>query len=205
MHRADRLGILGGTFNPVHIGHLIMAQNALEQFELSRVLFVPSNRPPHKQPPMLADAHHRVAMLELALEDELLFDVCDIEIDRGGVSYTIDTIRHLKRLNPWAEFCFIIGSDTLTELHAWRDTYKILQLTTFITLGRPGAELSSLKADDLKLKDPWPARLLENVATGRLLEVSSSDIRHRVAEGLSIRHLVPTPVEMYIAEHSLYG
>lgn len=205
MHPHERLGILGGTFNPVHVGHLIMAQNALELFDLSRVLFIPSNIPPHKTNSMLPGVEHRLAMLESALEDELLFDVCDLEIDRGGTSYTVDTLRHLKRVNPGADLYFIIGSDTLTELHSWRNIYTALSLATFVTLSRPGSELATLKSEDLKLDDPWPARLLENVATGRLLDISSSDIRHRVAEGLSVRYLVPPGVEMYIAEHKIYG
>ena len=154
---------------------------------------------------MLAGTEHRMAMLESALEDELLFDVCDLEVDRGGTSYTIDTLRHLRRINPWAELCFIIGSDTLPELHTWRNIETVLSLATFVTLSRPGSELSKFTGDSLNLPEPWPERLLENVATGRLLDISSSDIRHRVAEGLSIRYLVPLGVEMYIAEHGLYG
>ncbi|MDP6522756.1 MAG: nicotinate-nucleotide adenylyltransferase [Kiritimatiellia bacterium] len=199
-----RLGILGGTFNPVHIGHLILAQNAMEIFDLAKVLFVPCDNPPHKGRSMLLEPRHRLAMLEHALEGELRFDVCDVEIERGGISYTVDTLTELEQRYPDTSLHFIVGTDTLTELHTWKDIYRILDMCTFVSLCRPGADVSRISRESLHLDPPWPDRLLANVATGRLIDVSSSDIRYRVAEGLSIRYLVPDAVEMYIAEHGLY-
>jgi nicotinate-nucleotide adenylyltransferase len=200
----ERLGVLGGSFNPVHLGHLIMAQSALEAFELSRVLLVPCNQPPHKEAARVADSAHRLAMLEHALEGEWRFEVCDIEIQRGGISYTVDTLRALRQRHPESDLYFIIGSDSLRELHQWKDIYTILELCTIVTLCRPGATVDPLSPADLQLRPPHPERLLQNVAVGRMVDISSTDIRYRVAEGMSIRYLVPTGVEMYIAEHSLY-
>lgn len=203
--RQRRLGILGGTFNPIHTGHLILAQNAIEVFDLSQVLFVPCASPPHKDTSALAPAAHRLAMVTEAIEGNLMFEVSDVEIQRGGVSYAIDTVSALLDRYADTELCFIIGSDTLTELHLWRHIHSLLTLCRFVTLARPGYDLAAIRPADLHLDPPWPERLLENAQGSRLIDISSSDIRHRVAEGLSIRYLVPEAVEMYIAEHGLYA
>jgi nicotinate-nucleotide adenylyltransferase len=200
----NRIGILGGTFNPVHLGHMILAQNALETFDLSKVFFIPSAKPPHKRTAVLAGTEHRMAMLEAAVEDDLSFEVSDIEIKRGGPSYSIDTIRELKKLYPPAEFYFIIGADSLLELHMWKDINDLLKLCNFVTFGRPGVNTAQIQPKDLHLNPPWPEKLLKNVVTSRSIDISSSDIRHRVAEDMSIRYLVPRTVEMYIIEHHLY-
>ena len=199
-----RLGVLGGTFNPVHLGHLIMAKDAVEHFDLSKVLFMPCAQPPHKLPSVLAPAHHRLAMLEAAIEGDLNFEVSDIEIQRGGVSYTIDTMRALAEENPGVELCFIIGSDSLSELHLWKDIALLLKLCRIVTIVRPGTDLVALRKLDLKLPAPWQERLLADARGGHLIDISSTDIRYRVAEGMCIRYLVSPAVDMYITEHSLY-
>ena len=199
-----RIGILGGSFNPVHIGHLLLAQNALENFELDKVLFMPCHIQPLKDPLMLASPEHRVAMIEQAVIDNIQFELLDIEIARGGTSYAIDSVKKIRQLFPGAELFFIIGGDTLNELHQWREIYELLKLCRFVTLSRPGQDVSDFTAEKLNLDPPWPAVILDSVAHGRLIDISSSDIRHRVAEGMSIRYLVPSLVEMYIAEHNLY-
>lgn len=204
LRHPPRLGIFGGTFNPVHLGHLIMAQDAIEAFDLGRVVFVPCATPPHKPGVALAPAAHRLAMLESAIEGDLRLEVSDLEIQRGGTSYTIDTLRALATENPGVELVFIIGADSLVELHLWRSIDELLGLCRVVTIARPGVNLEALKAADLKLGAPWPEKLLADVRTGHLVNVSSTDIRYRVAEGMSIRYLVPPGVEMYIAEHSLY-
>jgi len=201
----NRIGILGGTFNPVHTGHLVLAQNALEAFDLGKVLFVPCFQPPHKEGPELASAEHRKAMLEAALEDDLRFEVCDIEIQRGGRSYSVDTIRKLKELYPESELIFIIGADSLPELHLWKNIHDLLELCKVVTFCRPGTDISRINPKDIRLNPPWPEYLLKNIVSGRLMDISSSDIRHRIAEGMSIRYLVPQSVEVYIAEHNLYA
>jgi nicotinate-nucleotide adenylyltransferase len=199
-----RLGVFGGTFNPVHLGHMIMAQDAMEAFDLSRVMFVPCACPPHKSDAGLAPAAHRLAMLEAAIEGDLRFEVSDLELQRGGISYTIDTLRAVAADHPGVELYFIIGADSLVELHLWREIEALLGLCRIVTIARPGVNLDALQAKDIKLRDPWPGQIQAAIRIGHLMNVSSTDIRYRVAEGMSIRYLVPPGVDMYIAEHSLY-
>ncbi len=204
MDQPQRIGILGGSFNPVHLGHLIMARDAIELFDLTRVIFIPCFTPPHKKYSLPIDAKHRVAMLENAVEDDLCIEISNIEIERGGISYAIDTISALRKQAPDAEFCFIIGTDTLLELHTWKEVYALLEICTFITINRPGFNAVLIKPEDLNLNAPWPDRLLQNLTTGHGIDISSSDVRYRIAEGMNIRYLVPDAVAMYIAEHNLY-
>jgi nicotinate-nucleotide adenylyltransferase len=198
------IGVFGGTFNPVHTGHLVMAQDALERFELDTVLFVPSRRPPHKDADELAPARHRVAMLDLAVAEDPRFEVSPVEIERDGLSYTVDTVQLLRRQNPGSDLSFIIGSDTLPELHSWKDIRRLLDLCEVVTVARPRFDLESMSHEELRLDPELSARLLTRVAVGHRVDISSSDIRMRIAEGMSIRYLVPPGVEMYITEHKLY-
>ena len=199
-----RIGIFGGTFNPVHTGHMIMAQDALEVFDLSKILFVPCYLPPHKKVSRLVTAAHRAAMLEKVVEDNPDFDICDVEIRRGGTNYSIDTIRHLLTLYPEHDLYFIIGSDSLMELNQWRDINELLKLCYFVTFVRPGFDPRKVSAKTLKLKTGFRRDLMKNLVALHQIDISSSDIRHRIAEGLSIRYLVPNAVEIYITEHNLY-
>jgi nicotinate-nucleotide adenylyltransferase len=203
--RHGRIGILGGTFNPVHLGHLILAQEAAETHGLAAVLFVPCAAPPHKETAGLTPAEHRKAMLEAAVADNDAFEVCDLELRRGGPSYSVDTVRELRRLHPGAALHFIIGADTLPELPSWRSIYELLELCRFVAFGRPGAGEAAPGPAAIRLRPPWPERLLGDFTPGRTVDISSSDIRRRVAEGRSIRYLVPEAVEQYIARHRLYG
>ena len=184
---------------------MILAQDALEAFDLATVLFVPCDHAPHKPVASLVSVAHRAAMLEAALTDSLTFAVCDLEIRRGGTTYSIDTVRALAKRYPEAELVFIIGSDTLPELHLWKNARELLRLCRFVTLARPGFDLKTMTEKNLNLEPDLAQALLTNVAIGHQVDISASDIRYRVAEGMSIRHLVPDAVDMYIAEHGLYS
>jgi len=199
-----RVGILGGSFNPLHNGHLILAQDALEKFELDQVLFVPCYVPVHKDPNDLLPFDHRYAMLESVVETDLQFDLSPIERDRGGASYAIDTVTELQARQPGVEYSFIIGADSLCELHTWCRIYDMLQQCRILVMCRPGFCCSESLRASIQLNEPWPDRLLENLARAHEVEISSTDIRMRVAEGMRISYLVPPSVEMYIAEHNLY-
>ncbi len=201
----QNIGILGGTFNPIHIGHLILAQSAAEDYELNRVIFIPCASPPHKPAPDLIEGRHRLAMVRSAIASNPCFDVSDVELERGGVSYAVDTLHALGKANPGARFFFIIGSDMLPQLHEWRNIDQLLETCRFITFARPGYDPRSVSKEDLKLPEPWPERLMEDVTVSRQFDASSTDIRYRLAEGLSIQYLVPPEVEMYINEHNLYS
>lgn len=188
----------------MHLGHLIMAQDALEVFDLSRILFVPCYLPPHKDASRLVTAAHRAAMLGKAIEDNPDFEICDVEIRRGGTNYSIDTVRHLRDLYPGHDLFFIIGSDSLMELNQWKDIRELLKLCRFITFIRPGFDPRKSSAKTLKLAAGSRRDLIKHMVNVHQIDISSTDIRHRAAEGLNIRYLVPGAVEIYIAEHNLY-
>jgi nicotinate-nucleotide adenylyltransferase len=199
-----RVGILGGSFDPVHIGHLIIAQDALERLELTEVVFVPAYIPPHKQHLDRVDSNHRFSMLQLATETDMRFTVSDVELRRGGLSYTFDTIQDMATTDPKAEHVLIVGSDTLVDMHTWHRIDELLEMCSIATFLRPGlsslAEIEERINFDVSRKEELTSRIIES----HLVEVSSTEIRMRVAEGLSIRYLVPNEVEMYIYEHGLY-
>ena len=188
-----RLGIFGGTFNPIHLGHLIIAESAAEALQLDRVVFIPCAQPPHKSPRLLATAPHRLRMAKLAIQGNPRFTCSDIEIRRGGPSYSVETMRHLRTAMPKAQFYFIIGSDSLRELHTWREAEALAELCQFISVTRPGEAISRCR---LKVK----VHRLE----GHPVAIASSEIRSRLALGKSVRYLVPDAVRRYIERHRLY-
>lgn len=199
---AEKIGILGGSFNPPHLGHLGMARTALEVRGLDRVLFIPAAVPPHKtNHGAMASAEQRLAMTRLAVEGEARFEICDDEIRRGGISYTVDTLRRLHAAHPGAAFFLIVGADTLRELPTWRAIETILGLCTVLTIARPNYESAAMRP---VLPAPWPEKLLSNVVVGKPLDISSSDVRARISRGESIAHLVPAAVARYIAAEKIY-
>jgi nicotinate-nucleotide adenylyltransferase len=202
--RPVKVGLLGGTFNPVHLAHLVVAQDALEQFGLDQIWFVPCARPPHKGEGHLAPVTDRLAMLKLALQGNPWASVCDSELKRGGVSYTVETVRDLKRLHPGVEFHFVLGTDSLAELHQWREIGALLDICSFIAIGRPGWDPETLDVKSLCLPPPWPGRLKANIRTGHMIGISSTEIRDRAAHGRSLRYLVPDAVAEYMTQKALY-
>jgi nicotinate-nucleotide adenylyltransferase len=200
-----RVGLFGGSFNPVHTGHLVVAQDAAEAFDLDRVVFVPCGNPPHKPSGELAAGEHRAAMIEAAIEGDPRFALSRCELERPGMTYTIDTVRAMRAARPDDSLHFLIGADTLTELHSWKEIGALLGLCEFLTLVRPGFDPARIDPASFGLPGPWPARLLGRTARVHEIGISSRDIRMRLAEGLGIRYLVPDCVERYIGEHHLYG
>jgi nicotinate-nucleotide adenylyltransferase len=202
--KPERIGVFGGSFDPVHMGHLTIAQDAVEQLELNRLIFVPAAVPPHKQGKTLVEGRHRFEMLQLATETNLSFEVSDMELQRGGVSYTFDTMKQIQFEYPDAELFFIVGLDSLVELHLWRNIEQLLEVCTVVPFARGGEDPARV-AEQIQLSNVWKTKLLERLIRIHEIEISASEIRMRLAEGLSIRYLVPPEVEMYIAEHHLYG
>jgi nicotinate-nucleotide adenylyltransferase len=191
-----KIGILGGTFNPVHNAHLLIAEIAAGKLKLDTVLFIPSASPPHKKPDRLADAKHRLRMLELAISGNPKFQASDIELKRGGKSYSVDTLSALQSQHPDADFYFIIGSDSYRELHLWREIDRLAELCAFAVLVRPG-----FRPENPHLKGK---KITAHMIEGRVSDISSSEIRHRIARGQSIRGLVPDAVLDYIEAQKLY-
>lgn len=207
------LGVLGGTFNPIHRAHLRLAEVALAELFLSRVLFVPAGDPPLKNEDV-APAHDRLAMLRLALAGRRDFDVLDVELSRPGPSYTVDTLAFLRERHPGEALWFIIGADALAQLDQWREPERLFELASFAAARRPGSPL--------ELGELLPARLARAFrrvdaglwlhASGNALRalafepmaVSSTEIRARVARGESIEAWVAPQVAAYIAERKLY-
>ena len=181
-----QIGLFGGTFDPVHAGHLIIAQSVLEELGLDTVLFIPSAHPPHKQSDIMFSPEERFSMLARAIQGNPRFRVSDIEMNRQGPSYTIDTIREIKStLSADTALSFIIGRDNLFEISAWKEPFAIIGECRIIVADRP-----------VGAADPIPDWLADNIALVRvpLIEISSSDIRARIRTGRSIRYLVPDAV-----------
>ncbi len=190
-----RLGILGGTFNPVHCGHLINAEMIRSDFGLETVVFVPAQRPVHKELIGNVSGEDRFKMIRLALEDQAGYDVSRIEIDRKGPSYTITTIQAFSELYPRADLHLIIGMDMLNEIDSWREADLLLRSVTLIVMRRPGAE----RHPEMDL-GPYRVRYAGNP----LVDISSTFIRERIRSGKSVRFLLPERVIDYINAKGLY-
>lgn len=198
-----RIGVMGGTFDPIHYGHLVTAEAARKEFGLERVVFLPSGIPPHKDPKAVTGAEHRYMMTVLATLSNPHFDVSRVDIDREGVTYTVDSLKILKQLfGESTELYFITGADAILEIVSWKNSDQLLKLAHFIGATRPGFSLQSVP----KLTQEWLASHPERVHLIKVpaLAISSTDIRERVRAGDSIRYLVPEPVEHYIRRHNLY-
>jgi len=191
----QRLGVLGGTFNPITIAHLIIAEQVSEVRRLDKVLFIPARVPPHKAGSDVAPAADRYRMTILATRSNPRFEVSRIELDRPGKSFTKDTLRELLDMYPGTDLFYIIGSDAVAELSTWREPELVLKLARFLVVERPGHDMSLLEERYKKSVDIVPV-------VG--LDISSSDIRERVRQGRSIKYLVPAKVEEYIREKGLY-
>ena len=196
------VGILGGTFDPVHNGHLILADAAKEQLNLSVILFIPAGQPWLKTERIITPAEHRLQMLRLALEEKPDFRISEIEIERSGPSYSVDTINALKqRLDVKDELFFILGQDSLMQLPQWHEAPELIKLCYLVAAPRPGVKKPDLKALEAEIPGITQRVMLMKEPK---VDISATDIRERVAKGLSVRHLVPEAVNHYIKEHKLY-
>lgn len=196
-----RLGVFGGTFDPIHVGHLAATEDAAWNLRLDRVLFVPNRQPPHKQSGQVSRVEDRVAMLELAVADNPRFEVSYLELDRPGPSYTLDTLRELRRRLPDEEISFMVGCDAISQLHTWHEPDLLLDEFGLVVLERPtGAAVDWDRAEQRFPRIRTQVRVID-VAE---LEISGNDIRRRVVEGRPIRYYVVPAVERYIVEHGLY-
>jgi len=192
------IGIMGGTFDPLHLGHLLVAEQAREQMTLDEVWFMPSNQPPHKENPPKAGSLHRLEMVRRAIADHPKFRLCELEFERGGTSYSIDTAYLLKERYPNDQFYWIIGADMVQYLPKWYKIKEMIEMVSFIGLGRPGYEYSQLDLPD------WLSNSLTMIPMVQF-DISSTEIRDRISSGHSVRYMLPDPVLTYIRGNQLYG
>jgi len=190
-----KIGVFGGSFDPIHIGHLAIAQEARWQFGLDVVLFMVTAHPPHKKEPE-APVEHRLRMVESAIENEPYFEPSRIEIERGGDSYTAETLRQLRRIYPQASLYLIVGSDSAIDFSTWKNPEEVIEMANVVIASRPGFDLSRMEP---RLKGK------AEISRFPALELSSTTIRERLRSGRPIRFLVPEVVERYICEHGLYS
>lgn len=197
----ERVGLFGGTFDPPHVGHLILASEAKSQLDLTRILWTVTPDPPHKQDQSITALEHRLAMVKLAIEDDPSFELSEIELNRPGPHYTIDTIKILAKQNPEAEIVPIIGGDSLNDLPTWHQPQEILYAAHWVGVMRRPGEKTNLEALEREL--PGVSSKVHYV-DAPLLEIASREIRERAATGKPFRYYLPESVYEYIEKHHLY-
>jgi nicotinate-nucleotide adenylyltransferase len=196
-----RLGILGGTFNPPHLGHLVCAQEAYIHLRLHRVMLIPACIPPHKPVEDEPGVEHRLELCRLAVDGDDRFAVSDVEVIRTGSSYTVDTLEELTSRAPDSDLFLILGGDIAAGLREWRDPERVLSLATLAVADRPGTSRASIDEALSELSGGERAEFFPMPT----IEISSTTIRERVRAGQPIKYIVPDPVAVYIGEHGLYG
>lgn len=197
-----KIGIIGGTFNPIHFGHLILSEYIREEMDLDKIIFIPTRIPPHKSSTNIPSGAIRMEMLSLAIKSNNNFSVSSIELDREGTSYTIDTIIELNKNYPDDEFYLIIGEDSLFQLHTWERFNQLIKESNFIVADRISSEDIQVENRIQELNHRYNGNIVK--ANSPLIEISSTMIRDRVNGGLSIKYLVPEEVENYILNKGLY-
>ncbi len=199
-----QIGIFGGTFDPVHYGHLILAEQGREQGRLDEVWFIPAPRPPQKAVQEITRFEQRVEMLALAIAGHRIFRIDELEKERSGPSYTVDTLAELHHRHPGHEFFLLVGSDTLLDLPHWYEPQRVVRLASLLVMRRPNNEVLPLEELRARLHLPSPALLRLEVVETPLIDIASRDLRRRAAAGRSLRYFLPRAVEMYIQEKKLY-
>lgn len=216
--KKERAGLFGGTFDPVHLGHLRAAEEVREQLSLDMVYFIPAAVPPHKDPSHTTPPRERLDMLRLAVGDNPRFGICDYELKKSTASYTVETLRHLKGLNPDSDYYFIVGNELFGEIETWKEWRELFRLSNFAVIARPGysganeAKLPlALQNDFSYYKENDNVKFYRDNNSGLIafsrikgLEISSTEIRRCVNSGRSIKYLVPASVEEYILRNNIY-
>lgn len=214
----EKIGLFGGTFNPIHLGHLRAAEVVQTTFLLDKVLFIPSFIPPHKESKQIVSPGHRFKMVELAVENSVSFFASSIEIEEKGTSYSILTLQKISKIFPEAMFFFILGIDAFLEIDTWKNHKRVLEQCKFVVISRKGYRLEDAKN---VLDKTYVSRMCDLSETGKTrenldlsykifllpfdaLDVASTEIRERLRKNLPITHMVPTPVADYIFENNLY-
>jgi len=199
-----RIGIYGGSFSPIHTGHLLLAESCRDQLQLDEVWFVPVAVSPLKQDTKPASDAHRLAMIDLAIAGHVSFRVQTVEMERQGVSYTIDTLNQFRETHPDNDFYFLLGGDSLASLHLWREVRRICELAQICHVSRHEAESNSWQHLEPVLTQQQIEAIRQHHIEMPRIELSSSDIRQRLANGRSIRYMLPRSVEKYIETHKLF-
>ena len=200
----QRIGLLGGTFDPIHFGHLLLAVHSYEKLRLDRVIFIPARLPPHKAEPVV-EAAHRLEMVRLAVAQDHRFLVCDCELGRAEPSYTIETVRQMQSsLGSETHLFWLIGSDMVADLPSWQKIAELLELIEIIVVSRAGLVEPDYSALESALTVEQIKRLQANKIDLPLIDISSTQIRKRIGAEQSVRYLLPRVVEDYIAQHKLY-
>lgn len=198
MDKKRKIGIMGGTFDPVHMGHLMVAESAREKLQLDRIIFMPSGFPPHKEKAEVSESHHRFRMIELSIEDNCFFDASEIEILRRGETYTIDTLREWRQHFPQDEIFFITGADAMDTIILWKDYEQLFDYATFVVAVRGDRKKYQLKPQHQRFEDS--IIILDTPC----IDISSTQIRQNIRDDISIRYMVLEPVRKYIYENGLY-
>lgn len=197
-----KIGILGGTFNPIHFGHLLLAESARDQLQLDKVLFIPTGTNPYKRDIEDVGVEHRYNMTKLAIASNPYFEISKMEMEREGVTYTVDTLKELDEIYENTDFYFISGADIIFQIHQWKDAKIVLKKLRIVTTFRPGYDGKCLTKRIIELNENYGANIT-NLDTLEI-DVSSSEIRSRLKKGHSIRYLLPQSVLKYIYENNLY-
>ena len=198
----NKIGIMGGSFNPIHNGHLFLAENAYEQAGLNKVLFMPLKNPPHKIKLNNITDQQRVDMVKLAIQNNSHFELSEIELRREGMTYTADTLTYLKEMNPEDDYYFIVGTDSLFYMHNWMKPEVVFDLCTVVAAGRDNAEEDRILSHIDFLKKTYNARII--YVKMPMIELSSEGIRERLATGRTVRYYIPDAVIEYINSNQLY-
>lgn len=199
----NKIGIMGGTFNPIHYGHLLLAENAYEQINLNKVLFMPVKNPPHKKKPVAVTEQQRVDMINLAISDNPHFELSTLELDREGVTYTADTLMILTKLNPDTEYYFIVGADSLFYMQEWKNPQVIFDHCTVIAANRDNSAEEEINHQIKYLETRYNAGI--KLISMPTVQISSKNIREKIAGNKTVKYFLPDQVINYIQEHRLYS